>query len=80
MLLAGTQCPTAAHYRHVTPLQTHLSYHGYCRLHPSGGEGGEGVGEGGRGREEEGGGEVPMTDKEVVDDVKGFQMRSYIKL
>lgn len=34
---------------------------------------------GGRGREREAGGEVPMTDKEVKDDVKGFQMRSYIK-
>ena len=78
MLLAGTQCPTAAHYHHVTPLQTHLSYHGCCRLHPSGGKGGEG-GEGGRrgGERERGeGGEVPMTDKEVMDDVKGFQMRS----
>lgn len=31
---------------------------------------------GGRGREREAGGEVPMTDKEVKDDVKGFQMRS----
>ena len=44
-------------------------------------EGKEGKGreQGGRGREREAGGEVPMTDKEVKDDVKGFQMRSYIK-
>ena len=47
--------------------------------------GGKGEGGGGRGREweergrEGEGGEVPMTDKEVMDDVKGFQMRSYIK-